>query len=138
MASSVEDMGEVGAAAATATNEQHDQPEQPEIVKANGGELNGTVADVVPAKTVEEEDVSTKVAATDDPAPKVSESEADENSQTSRPVSSNGPTEDETSQDDGGEETEESRPAPGSENQVPSSSSALFYNLIINQMYNRC
>ncbi|KAL1380501.1 hypothetical protein pipiens_000460, partial [Culex pipiens pipiens] len=111
-------MGEVGAAAATATNEQ--QPaEQPEIVKANGGELNGTDADV-PVKSVEEEDVSTKVAATDDPAaPKVSESEADENSQTSRPVSSNGPTEDETSQDDGGEETEESRPAPGgdSENQ---------------------
>uniref|UniRef100_A0A1Q3G0R5 MOG interacting and ectopic P-granules protein 1 n=1 Tax=Culex tarsalis TaxID=7177 RepID=A0A1Q3G0R5_CULTA len=108
-------MGEVGVAA---TNEK---PEQPEVVKANGGgELNGT--DEVPAKTVEEEDVvSTKVAGEKEAPKVVSESEADENSQASRPASSNGPTEegDETSQDDGGEETEESRPAGGgdSENQ---------------------
>lgn len=116
-------MGEVGAAAATATNEQ--QPEKPEVVKKNGGgELNGTDEAAAAAAKSVEEDVSTKVATTDTEkeAPKaaVSESEADENSQTSRPASSNGPTEegDETSQDDGGEETEESRPAPGdSENQ---------------------
>lgn len=125
MASSVEDMGEVGVAAATATNEQQKRPEQPEVAKENGGELNGT-DDLPTKKTVEEEDVvSTKVAPAGEDSEKetskaVSESEADENSQTSRPVSSNGPTEegDETSQDDGGEETEESRPAPGdSENQ---------------------
>ncbi|XP_055603240.1 uncharacterized protein LOC129751640 isoform X2 [Uranotaenia lowii] len=83
-------MGEVGV-----TTAEHPTADE---VKENG-ELNGNGTDQLPTKGVvkEGDEISTKIA---------SESEAEEASQPSRPISSNGQTDD-TSQDH--EETEDSR-----------------------------